>query len=219
MRTKLGHGICIRPYLKRPRGDDTTWRRCTLGHALAAVSYDGAPVDDLVTERLHLHPLTAADLDLVALLGADERVMLWFGGTLSRAQSAVWLDVRLAHWREHGYGRFLVWHDDAFVGIVGLSRFDFDAGIVPGIEIAWRLVFDQWGRGYATEAARAVLRDGADRVNLDPRSIIAVTTPSNVRSRAVMERLGMVRSPDETFEHPNVPAGSPPCTHVVYRMP
>ena len=103
-----------------------------------------------------------------------------------------------------------------FVGVVGLSRTEFDAGLVPGVEIAWRLVFDHWGKGYATEAARAVIDEGFGRLGLD--AIVAVTTPDNARSRRVMDRLGMSFSPGETFEHALVQVGDPRRTHVVYRL-
>jgi RimJ/RimL family protein N-acetyltransferase len=94
--------------------------------------------------------------------------------------------VAIAHWQSHGFGRFFVERAGTFVGIVGLSRSEFDAGIVSGIEIAWRLVYDHWGQDYATEAARAVIHEGFDRLGFN--EIIAVTVPDNVRSRRVMER-------------------------------
>jgi RimJ/RimL family protein N-acetyltransferase len=171
---------------------------------------------ELFTERLHLRPVRAEDAGVVAAIGADERVMEWFGGAFSREKSDEWLARVIAHWDEHGFGRFAVVANGAVVGFVGLSRTDFDAGIVPGVEVAWRLGFDQWGRGYATEAARAVLRDGFERLGLDV--IVACTAASNARSRRVMARLGMVHSPAETFEHPLVPAGDPLRRHVVYGL-
>ena len=143
-------------------------------------------------------------------------MMEWFGGAFSREKSDEWLARVVAHWQDHGFGRFAVAAHGSVVGFVGLSRTDSDAGIVPGIEIAWRLAFDPWGRGYATEAARAVLCDGFERLRLDV--IVACTAQSNTRSRRVMERLGMVHSPAETFEHPLVPAGDPLRLHVVYRL-
>ena len=171
---------------------------------------------EIVTERLHLRPVRSDDLDVFTALGADERVMAPFGGAVSRARTAEWLERMLEHWQAHGFGRYLVERAGTFVGAVGLSRSDFDAGIVPGVEIAWRLAFDHWGNGYATEAARAVISDGFGRLGL--HSIIGVTTPGNVRSRAVMHRLGMMLSPGETFEHRLVPEGDPLRTHVVYRL-
>jgi RimJ/RimL family protein N-acetyltransferase len=96
-----------------------------------------------------------------------------------------------------------------------LSRYDLDRGIVPGVELAWRLAFDQWGNGYATEAARAVIEHGFSHTQLD--EIIAVTNIDNERSRRVMVRLGMLYSPQDTFEHPLLPVGDLR-THVVYRL-
>ncbi len=84
-----------------------------------------------------------------------------------------------------------------------------------GVEIAWRLAFDAWGRGYATEAARAVLDDGFGRVGL--REIVAVTAEINARSRRVAASLGMVESPSEAFDHPRLPPESPLRRHVLYR--
>jgi RimJ/RimL family protein N-acetyltransferase len=132
----------------------------------------------------------AADLDVVVALGADERVMAWFGGPVAAEHGAAWMERQLEHGRQHRFGRFAVDRDGVIVGFVGLTRTDFDAGFTPAVEIAWRLSFDHWGRGYATEAARAVIRDGFDRLGLD--EIVAVTTLGNVRSRHVMDRLGMV---------------------------
>jgi RimJ/RimL family protein N-acetyltransferase len=140
----------------------------------------------LRTERLVLRPAERTDLAVLAELNADARVMDPLGGPLDRDKSAEWLERLVAHWKDHGYGRFFVTQGNVFVAIVGLSRADFDAGVMPGIEIAWRAPFAQWGHGYVTEAARAVLADGFDRVGLD--EIVAATTLSNARSRKVMER-------------------------------
>ena len=173
-------------------------------------------MDDLRTERLVLRRVSAEDLGEIATLSADARVMHSLAGTLSDEQSRAWLERQLRHWDEHGYGRFVVRREGAFVGLVGLSRTDYDAGVVPGIEIAWRLAFEHWGRGYATEAARAVLHDGATRLGI--RDVIAVTTPANARSLAVMRHLGMIESPSEAFDHPRLPLGHPLRKHVVHRL-
>jgi RimJ/RimL family protein N-acetyltransferase len=171
---------------------------------------------ELHTARLTLRPLRAADLDAAVMLGADARVMNSLGGPLSPSQSGSWLERQLAHWQRHGYGRYLVTRDADFVGFVGLSRFDFDHGIVPGVEVAWRLAFDEWGKGYATEAARAVIEHGFTSLDLD--EIIGVTSVDNVRSRRVMDRLGVQHAPHETFDHPLLPVGDPLRSHVVYRL-
>jgi RimJ/RimL family protein N-acetyltransferase len=170
---------------------------------------------DIRTERLLLEPVSVDDFDEIATLFADDRVMAALGGTATRSCSA-WLTRQIESWRVHQLGPFVVRQAGGFVGLVGLTRTDFDAGFTPAIEIAWRLAFDHWGRGYATEAARAVVRDAFDRLGL--AEIVAVTTPDNVRSRRVMEKLGMVYSPSETFEHPRIPEGNPLRTHIVYRL-
>ncbi len=160
--------------------------------------------------------MTSDDLDVVDVLGADPRVMTSLGGVLTAEKSAAWLARQLTHWSEHGFGRYAVEREGVVVGFVGLSRTDFDAGFLPAVEVAWRLVFEHWGKGYATEAARAVLRDGFGRLGLN--EIIGVTTPGNGRSRRVMDRLGMVHTPGDTFDDPRVREGAPLRLHVVYRL-
>ncbi len=170
---------------------------------------------ELATVRLALHPVSQADLDDAVRLGTDERVMEFLGGAMSVDGAAQWHARQLTHWERHGFGRYHVTCGGAFVGYVGLMRDDFDAGIVPGVEVAWRLAFDAWGQGYATEAARAVMSDGFGK-GLD--AIVAATATGNVRSRRVMDRLGMAWSPGETFEYPRLPVGHPLREHVVYRV-
>src|SRR5438067_1422929 len=82
-----------------------------------------------------------------------------------------------------------------------------DAPFTPAVEIGWRLVRGAWGRGYATEAAREVLRFAFTDLGLD--DLVSVTIPANLRSRAVMERLGLTRDPADDFDHPAAPEGHP----------
>jgi len=170
----------------------------------------------LCSARLELRALTEADLDLVSALSRDPRVMASLGGPMTVVESEAWLERQLVHLREYGYGRYVVTRDAQFVGLVGLSRTDFDYGLVPGVEIAWRLAFDHWGHGYATEAAHAAIQEGFTLHEL--REVIAVTSTNNLRSRNVMARLGMAFSPGDTFEHPRLPEGDPLRCHVVYRL-
>jgi RimJ/RimL family protein N-acetyltransferase len=94
-----------------------------------------------------------------------------------------------------------------FVGFVGLAAPSFQAHFTPCIEIGWRLAFEHWGRGYATEAARAAVECGFQRLGLG--EIVAFTVPANWRSRRVMERLGMTHYPEDDFDHPLLPEGHP----------
>jgi len=85
------------------------------------------------------------------------------------------------------------------------------------VEIGWRLAREHWGLGYASEAARAALRHGF--IELELPEIVSYTVPMNVRSRAVMERIGMQRNASEDFDHPVLPEGDPLRRHVLYRLP
>jgi len=171
----------------------------------------------LRSARLQLRPLTASDLALVHALNGDPRVMTPLGGPLSPAAAvSAWLERQIAHFEAHGYGRYVVSRGREFVGLVGLSRTDFESGIVPGVEIAWRLAFEHWGRGYATEAARAAIEEGFAHYRLD--EVIAVTSVGNLRSRRVMTRLGMTHSERDSFDHPKLATGDPLRRHVVYRL-
>lgn len=102
-----------------------------------------------------------------------------------------------------------------FVGLVGLSVPQFDAPFLPAVEVGWRLAFDHWGRGYATEAARASITSGFDDVGLD--EIVAFTAAINTRSRAVMERLRLRRDPAGDFDHPAFGEGHRLRPHVLHR--
>jgi ribosomal-protein-alanine N-acetyltransferase len=104
-----------------------------------------------------------------------------------------------------------------FIGIVGLARPDFEAPFMPAVEVGWRLAAEHWGQGYATEAAQGVLAFGFERLGLP--EIVSFTTTANVRSRRVMEKLGMRRAPAEDFLHPLIAEGHPLRPHVLYRLP
>ena len=121
------------------------------------------------------------------------------------------------HWRQHGFGQWVVEipGEASFIGVVGLARIAYQAHFTPAVEIAWRLARAYWDKGYASEAARAALDYGFGELAL--AEIVAVTTPANLRSRRVMERLGMTRRPRTISTTPNVPEG-PLKRCVLYRL-
>jgi RimJ/RimL family protein N-acetyltransferase len=173
----------------------------------------------LTTERLILRPWRDDDLAPFAALNADPHVAATLGGVMDRAASDA-LAARIRdHFDAHGFGLWAVEVPDVapFVGFVGLSRPRFAAHFTPCVEIGWRLAFAHWGKGYATEAARAALAFGFERTGLD--EIVSFTAATNARSRAVMERLGMRRDPADDFDHPNLPEDHPLRRHVLYRLP
>ena len=172
----------------------------------------------LATERLRLRAWTADDLAPFAALNADPRVMAYFPACLDRAQSDAMVARTRAHFARHGFGWWAVEAPGVarFIGFVGLSVPSFQAPFMPCVEIGWRLAAEHWGRGYATEAARAALAFGFNDLGLE--EIVSFTVPANLPSRAVMERLGMTRNPADDFEHPNLPAGHALRRHVLYRL-
>jgi RimJ/RimL family protein N-acetyltransferase len=171
----------------------------------------------LRTPRLCLRPWRDADLAPFAAINADPRVMEFFPRPLDRAES----DAMAARIRDDiaacgfGYWAVEVPGVSDFIGFVGLSVPRFEAHFTPCVEIGWRLAAEQWGRGYATEAARVALAFGFGELALD--EIVSFTVPANLRSQAVMERIGMTRSPADDFDHPALPAGHPLRRHVFYR--
>jgi len=176
-----------------------------------------APHLELKTERLLLRRWREGDRQPFGRQSADPVVMRYMLGTLTREESDAFVDRIEKHFDEHGFGLWAVEVPGVapFVGFVGLSVPRFDAHFMPAVEIGWRLDRPNWGRGYATEAAAATLADGFGRVGL--REIVSFTIPTNLKSIAVMERLGMTRDPSDDFEHPGIPKGHPYRRHVLYR--
>jgi RimJ/RimL family protein N-acetyltransferase len=168
------------------------------------------------TERLILRPWRDSDLPLLAEQNADPVVMRYLVGPLTRAQSDDYAAQAVRHLAETGYGKWAVEVPGVapFIGAVGLSRVKFDASFTPAVEVAWRLHRHYWGRGYATEAARAAIDDGFSRIGLT--EIVALTTLGNIPSQRVMQRLGMRRTIE--FDHPTVAEDSPLRRHILYRL-
>ena len=172
---------------------------------------------ELTTSRLRLREWRADDLEPFAAMNADPRVMEHFPSVQTREQSDAFVERIQAHFVEHGYGLWAVEPLDGsanFVGFVGLQHVSFEAPFAPAVEIGWRLAYDAWGQGYATEAARAAADFAFGPAGLD--EIVSMTTVANERSRAVMRKIGMHRDPAGDFDHPRVddPRVRP---HVLYR--
>jgi len=173
---------------------------------------------ELRTARLLLRQWRPDDLPLFAALNADPRVMEFFPAPKTASESnaqAAWIEKGI---EANGYGLWAVEVPGAapFIGFVGLSPVGFRGHFTPCVEVGWRLAFDHWGRGYATEGARAALAHGFGRLALP--EIVSFTAAGNARSRAVMAKLGMVRDPRDDFDHPAIAEGNPLRRHVLYRI-
>jgi RimJ/RimL family protein N-acetyltransferase len=176
------------------------------------------PPAKLETDRLLLRQWRDSDLAPYAALNADAIVMEFFPRPLDRAESDASAARIQDHFARHGFGLWAVEVPGVaeFIGFVGLSVPAFDARFTPCVEVGWRLAREFWGRGYATEAARAALDFGFHDLGLV--EVVSFTVPANLRSRAVMERIGMSRSESDDFDHPSLPAGHPLRRHVLYRI-
>ena len=154
----------------------------------------------ILTDHLILRAWTDADRDPFAAMHADPEVMHDFPAPLTRAESDAKLDRYQTAIDQLGFGRWAMQRreDGRFLGYVGMLPIADHYPLAPGAEIGWRMVRAAWGFGYATEGARAAIRDGFGRVGFD--EIIAFTATSNARSRAVMTRLGMVRDAARDFD-------------------
>lgn len=173
---------------------------------------------ELRTERLLLRRWQPADRAPFAALSADPRVNEYLPGPLSRVQSDEMAARIDANFDRNGFGLWAVEVRDVaqFIGFIGLTVPRFEAHFTPCVEIGWRLSADHWGRGYATEGARAALAFGLNVVGL--REVVSFTVPENIRSRRVMEKIGMKHDPSEDFDHPALPAGDRLLRHVLYRI-
>jgi RimJ/RimL family protein N-acetyltransferase len=172
----------------------------------------------ITTARLLLRPFAAADRPAFARLNADPRVMEHFPSPLTAAESDA-LAARIeAHFAAHGFGLYAVEVPGvcAFGGFIGLAHTTFAAPFTPCVEVGWRLAYDLWGRGYAVEGARAACAFGFATLALP--ELVSFTAVGNLRSRKVMERLGMRRDPAGAFDHPRVPDGHRLRRHVLYRL-
>jgi len=175
-------------------------------------------VDELTTDRLILRHWRDEDRARFAEMNADPRVMEHFPAPLTRVESDALIDEFERRFDPRGFGLWALERRDngEFIGFTGLSAVPWETHFTPAIEVGWRLAPEAWGHGYATEAAREALRFGFERAGLD--EIVSFTVPGNVRSRAVMERLGMTRDPADDFDHPRLREGHPLRRHVLYRL-
>jgi len=158
------------------------------------------------------------DREPFAALNADPRVMKHFPGLLSREQSDDRIERFETEFERHGFG---IWAVEVpkvagFIGFVGLTIPRFRAHFTPCVEIGWRLAVDHWNLGFASEAARSVVRFGFESLQLD--EIVAFTVVENRGSRRVMEKIEMTYESSDDFDHPTLPEGHPLRPHVLYRI-
>jgi [ribosomal protein S5]-alanine N-acetyltransferase len=167
------------------------------------------------TERLGLRNWIASDLPQFAEINMDKRVMEFFPSVLSYQETLAFLK-RIED--SHAKNNFGLWATEIkqtkkFIGFVGLNIPQFNADFMPSVEIGWRLGFNHWKQGFATEAAAACLAYGFNQLHLS--EIVSFTSIENKYSENVMKKIGMHYA--GIFEHPSIEAGNRLRTHVLYR--
>jgi RimJ/RimL family protein N-acetyltransferase len=166
------------------------------------------------TDRLRLVAWSEAERAPFYAMTADPVSMVDYGAPFDRKTAQERFDRHRAAFVRDGFGKWALRRklDDAYLGICGVSPIWPTLPAAPGLEIGWRLVASAWGRGYATEAARAALHDIFARTDAD--EVIAFTAPWNARSLAVMGRLGLRRDASRDFPQED---GEPSLVHVAPR--
>ena len=172
----------------------------------------------LRTPRLLLREWRDEDIDPFFAQLANAEVTALLPPLPDREACAAWIGRMRAHNERHGFAYWAVELPGKapLIGAIGLTRVDFADAFGEAVEIGWRLALPYWGKGYATEAARAAIDDGFYRFGID--EIVAFTVPMNQRSQAVMRRLGMTRDPADDFDFHRFPEGHPLRRHVLYRL-
>jgi RimJ/RimL family protein N-acetyltransferase len=169
-------------------------------------------------ERILLRPWRPADRAPFAAINADARVMEHFPAPLAERDSDALADRIEAHLTRYGFGPWALEIPGVteFAGFVGLLNVSFEAHFTPAVEIGWRLAAPLWGQGYASEAAACAMHYGFAELGLP--EIVSFTVPANLRSLAVMQRLGMHYDIREDFLHPRLPPEHPLRLHRLYRL-
>ncbi|MAZ14762.1 MAG: GNAT family N-acetyltransferase [Ahrensia sp.] len=173
----------------------------------------------VLTKRLILRPWEERDRDVFYEINSDPQVMEFFPFRRDRQQSDAFFETLIVRQNERiTFSALELRETGECLGFCGLHDGDVEPAFPAGtVEIGWRLVTRAWGKGYATEGARAALEYGFEALGLP--EIVSFAVHDNHRSTSVMERIGLSRDPERDFDHPHVPDTHPHLKrHVVYRM-
>lgn len=153
----------------------------------------------LKTSRLFLRSWVNNDRAAFAKMNSHAEVMHDLGGPMDRATSDLKFDRYATVFEQNGFGRWAIEsHEGVFLGYAGIMPVSEDHVLGQHYEIGWRLNRDAWGEGYASEAADAALKDFFNRSKVE--EVLSYTAPHNLKSQAVMTRLGLMRDVARDFK-------------------
>ena len=175
-------------------------------------------INVIETERLILRTWKDEDAEAYFQINRDAKVLDFLPGPLAMDVVKRFISDKNQCFADHGYTLWAVEEKvtGVLIGFIGFQSPAWEAHFTPCIEIGWRLGSAYWGKGYATEGAKAVLQYGFDHLGL--KEIVSFTVPENLRSIRVMEKLGMNRDIDGDFFHPMLPLDHRLSKHVLYRL-
>jgi RimJ/RimL family protein N-acetyltransferase len=169
------------------------------------------------TERLLLREWTDEDRAPFVRMNGDPMVMEYLPRSLDEKASNKLVDRFQEHFEKYGYGLYAIERkeDAEFVGFCGLKNVEFDAPFTPAIEIAWRLDYEYWGKGYGSETGKAVFAHGHKKLKI--KEIVSFTVHDNVRTISLIEKVGMKKVEGGDFDYPTLPKGHPLGRFVLYK--
>jgi ribosomal-protein-alanine N-acetyltransferase len=173
---------------------------------------------ELRTSRLLLRQWREDDLAPYQAINADPQVMEFFPRPFTPEETRAQVERFSAALAADGPGIFAAERrsDATFIGFIGLAVPQFEAPFTPCVEIGWRLATHAWGKGLATEGAMAVREHAFGALGLE--EIVSFTSRLNLRSQAVMRKIGMHHDADDDFDHPRLEPGDPLRPHVLFRL-
>jgi len=169
---------------------------------------------DMETPRLLLRRWQEHDLAGFVQMNADPEVMRYFPAPYTEEGTRHFYDIIQQEFLDFGYGLYAAQEkcSGSFMGFIGFHWARFEADFCPCLEIGWRLDKRFWGKGYATEGAKACLEHGFENLGLE--KVYSFTSVTNIPSQRVMQKIGMELA--ERFDHPRVAEGHPLRPHVCY---
>ena len=156
-----------------------------------------------------------SDLAPFAQMNSDPEVMRYFLAPMTPSEAPDMMARMRSSLDERGWGVWAVEVDGDLAGMVGLNVPRWPLPFSPCTEVLWRFRKEFWGRGIAYAAACHAIEYGFSTIGLD--ELVAFTTPPNLRSIRLMNRLGFDRDIEGDFDHPAVPEGHDLRRHVLFR--
>ena len=169
------------------------------------------------TERLILREWEESDLKDFARMNGDPMVMQYLPRLLDEKASKRHIKEFQKHFKKYGYGLYVLELKDTgeFVGFTGLKNLEIDVPFAPAVELAWRIDYEYWGKGYGSEAAKAVMEYAFN--DLGMKELIAFTVYDNERTIHLMDKLGFEYQEGKDFDYPALKKGHPLGRFVLYK--